>query len=143
MLVFESCDDNYSGIAAEWSSFAAAKRKDFRNLGLILIQLCIKRKLSKFEVEKFSNLDLFTTEHLVESVIDYYRYPLSLRKLFEICFHKQKPDDVSVSKHHGVKTMQVNTSYDYELRKLYFNMKDYVQHIYHDYPPPPKQPPFW
>ena len=132
----------YAETRAQFDEYSLACRWDMRLIGLILLELCFHRPLSDYEKYKFKNLDKFTTKELKE-VLFINRYPEPLRKLFEICFQPMEYDEFKVGRKFGSRLVSASLSYGRELRKVYFNIKDNVQLLFHDFPPSPKKMPFW
>ena len=135
-------DTPYEECLAQFSAFSMGCRQDMRLLGLILMQLCFRKRLTPIELEKYRNLIHFTTADLV-NVLPINRYPEPLKTLFEICFQEYYPDEMKEGRKFGSKTCQASVSYHRLIRQVYVDLKFAVQVLYHDFPKPPPQPPFW
>ena len=140
IIVIDS-EDDYELYKAEWDLFSKACQRDFRNLGLILLQMCLRRLLTPDEYRRYSRIDAFTTRDLTD-ILYIHRFPESLRRIFETCFGETEPDDFKIGRKIGKRVVNAFTSYGRAIRKVSMKMKDEVQLLFHDFPQESKKP-FW
>lgn len=121
--------------------YADAVRQDLRCLGIMLVQLIYRRLLTSFELEKYSNLKLFTIADL-KSIVSLNKYPEPVRKLLEVCFAVKEEDDFRTGRRFGSKVLMVSLSFQRELRKILGKLRVLVQQLFRD-ESDEKKPAYW
>ncbi len=97
IVVFRELDGDVEVWRAEMAQYLRLVMRDYRSLGLVLCQLCLRRELSPDEEKEYSSPQ-FTYERFVASHSMVQRVPPPVRQLLRVCFasspyESPDPDD--------------------------------------------------